>query len=82
MDGYISYTNIKFVEFCWKYKIISIYLPPYLTYFSQPLDFVIFCITFGDIYCYYNSIGVTSWYILFSSILIVQVEFSGFPKLA
>jgi DDE superfamily endonuclease len=42
MDGHISHTNIKFMEFCWKYKIIPIYLPPHLTHFLQPLDLVIF----------------------------------------
>jgi len=44
MDGHISYTNIKFVEFCWKYKIIPICFLPYLTHFLQPLDFVIFLV--------------------------------------
>jgi len=44
MDGYTSHTNIDFVEFCWNYKIIPICLLPYLTYFLQPLDLVIFLV--------------------------------------
>jgi len=44
MDGYTSHINIDFVEFCWNYKIIPIYLLPYLTHFLQPLDLVIFSV--------------------------------------
>ena len=44
MDRHNSYTNIKFVEFCWKHKIIPIYLLPYLTHFLQPLDLIIFLV--------------------------------------
>ena len=44
MDGYISHTNIRFIEFCWKYKIIPICLLPHLTHFLQPLDLVIFSV--------------------------------------
>ena len=44
MDGYSSYTNINFMEFCWNYKIIPIYLPPYLTHLLQPLDLIIFLV--------------------------------------
>jgi len=44
MDRHSSYTNIEFVEFCWKHKIIPICLPPHLTHFLQPLDLVIFLV--------------------------------------
>ena len=44
MDGYSSYTNINFMEFCWNHKIISIYFPLHLIYLLQPLDFVIFSV--------------------------------------
>jgi len=44
MDGHSSHTNIEFVEFCWKHKIIPICLPPYSTHFLQPLDLIIFSV--------------------------------------
>lgn len=44
MDGHRSYTNIEFIEFCWKHKIIPICLPPHSTHFLQPLDLVIFSV--------------------------------------
>ena len=44
MDRHSSYTNIEFIEFYWKHKIIPICLPPYLTYFLQPLDLIIFLV--------------------------------------
>jgi len=44
IDGHTSHTNIDFVEFCWNYKIIPICLLPYLTYFLQPLDLIIFSV--------------------------------------
>ena len=44
MDGHSSHTNIEFVEFCWKHKIVPICLPSYLTHFLQLLDLVIFLV--------------------------------------
>jgi len=42
IDGYSSYVNLKFMQFCEDYKIILICLLPYLIYLLQPLDFMIF----------------------------------------
>ena len=42
IDGYSSYINLKFIQFCENYKIILIYLPPHLIYLLQPLNLVIF----------------------------------------
>ena len=44
MDRHNFYINIKFIEFCWKYKIVSIYFLFYLTHFLQPLDLIIFLV--------------------------------------
>ena len=44
MDGYSSYVNIKFIEFCWLKKIVPICLLLYLMYLLQPLDLVIFLV--------------------------------------
>ena len=42
IDGHSSYVNLKFVQFCEDYKIISICLLPHLIHLLQPLDLMIF----------------------------------------
>ena len=44
MDGYSSHVNLKFVKFCWLYKVIPICLLPHFIYLLQPLDLVIFSV--------------------------------------
>ena len=44
MDRHSFYTNIKFIEFYQKHKIIPICLLPHSTHFLQPLDLIIFSV--------------------------------------
>ena len=38
LDGYESYHSDNFEEYCRTNNILTLYLPPYLSYITQPLD--------------------------------------------
>jgi len=41
-DGYSSYVNMDFLEWCEQYRIIVAVFPPYSTHRLQPLDVSLF----------------------------------------
>ena len=42
VDGYSSYINMKFINYCDNYNILFVILPPYFTHRLQFLDVAIF----------------------------------------
>jgi hypothetical protein len=42
LDGYKSYLNQDFKDYCFKQKILTLCIPPHSSYILQPLDVVCF----------------------------------------
>jgi hypothetical protein len=42
LDGYKSYLNQDFKDYCLEHKILTLCIPPYLSHILQPLDVVCF----------------------------------------
>jgi hypothetical protein len=41
-DGFGSHLVFDFIEYCWNNDIISLCLPPYIIYFIQSFDIILF----------------------------------------
>jgi hypothetical protein len=42
LDGYESYLNQEFKDYCIEHKILTLYMPPHSSHVLQPLDVVCF----------------------------------------